>query len=321
MTQEMTQVRDWAERVLRCIEGVIFGKSATIEKLLVSLLCRGHALLEDVPGVGKTILARALAQAIGGEFKRVQCTPDLLPADVLGVSVYNPKTGEFNYREGPIVTNVLLVDEINRATPRTQSALLEAMAENQINVDGTNLALPDPFFLIATENPVEFEGTFPLPEAQKDRFFMVVDIGYPSREAEEEILESQRRITHPVTDIEAVADMGSLLEMQRLLLEVHVSEEIRTYILNITGETRKDPRIQLGVSPRGSLALFRGAQALAALRGRDYVVPEDVKELVLPVLSKRIIVKSEHSIRGLTERRAIGDIVERVEVPVFKAER
>jgi len=283
------KVREWAETIRRSVERVFFGKSEIIEKLLVTLLCRGHALLEDVPGVGKTILARALASSLGGEFRRIQCTPDLLPADVLGVSVYNPKSGEFNFREGPILTNILLVDEINRATPRTQSALLEAMAENQISVDGNRIPLPDPFFLIATENPVEFEGTFPLPEAQKDRFFMVLKIGYPPREAEEEILESQRRITHPVTDVKPVTALQTLLEMQKQLLEVHVDNDLRSYLLTITEQTREDSRLLLGVSPRGSLALYRGSQALAAVRGRNYVIPEDIKELALPIFSKRII--------------------------------
>ncbi len=312
------KVQQWAERVRESIERVFYGKTEVIEKLLVAMLCRGHVLLEDVPGLGKTILARALAASIGGKFTRIQCTPDLLPADVLGVSVYNPKSGEFKFREGPILTNLLLVDEINRATPRTQSALLEAMAENQISIDGNRIPIPDPFLLMATENPVEFEGTFPLPEAQKDRFFLTLRIGYPSREAEEQILESQRRMTHPVTDITPVTDLGVLLEMQKAILGVHVGSELRTYLLNITGETRGDTRLALGVSPRGSLALYRGAQALAALRGRTYAVPEDIKELSMPVLSKRIIIKSEHTIRGLTEERAIQDILERIEVPVFK---
>ena len=312
------KVKLWAERVRESVERVFYGKSEVIEKLLVAMLCRGHVLLEDVPGLGKTILARALAGSIGGRFTRIQCTPDLLPADVLGVSVYNPKSGEFKFREGPILTNLLLVDEINRATPRTQSALLEAMAENQISIDGKRIPLPEPFLLMATENPVEFEGTFPLPEAQKDRFFLSLRIGYPSREAEEEILESQRRITHPVTDITPVTDLDILLEMQTTILGVHVGDELRTYLLNITSETRGDSRLMLGVSPRGSLALYRGAQALAALRGRAYAVPEDIKDLAVPVLSKRIIIKSEHTIRGLTEERAIQDILERIEVPVFK---
>jgi MoxR-like ATPase len=312
------KVNSWAEMVRASVEKVFYGKTDVIDKLLVALLCRGHALLEDVPGVGKTILARALAGSLGGSFKRIQCTPDLLPADVLGVSVYNPKSGEFAFREGPIMTNLLLVDEINRATPRTQSALLEAMAENQISVDGRKLLLPDPFFLVATENPVEFEGTFPLPEAQKDRFFISIKIGYPGRGAEEEILESQRRLDHPVNDIEAVTDLEALLEAQKQVIQIFIKPEVRTYLLDIVEESRNDTHLMLGVSPRGSLALYRGSQALAAIRGRSYVIPEDIKELAVPVLCKRIILKSEHSIRGLAEERVINDILERVEVPVFK---
>jgi MoxR-like ATPase len=312
------KVNSWAEMVRASVEKVFYGKTDVIDKLLVALLCRGHALLEDVPGVGKTILARALAGSLGGSFKRIQCTPDLLPADVLGVSVYNPKSGEFAFREGPIMTNLLLVDEINRATPRTQSALLEAMAENQISVDGRKLLLPDPFFLVATENPVEFEGTFPLPEAQKDRFFISIKIGYPGRGAEEEILESQRRLDHPINDIEAVTDLEALLEAQKQVIQIFIKPEVRTYLLDIVEESRNDTHLMLGVSPRGSLALYRGSQALAAIRGRSYVIPEDIKELAVPVLCKRIILKSEHSIRGLAEERVINDILERVEVPVFK---
>lgn len=314
----MMKVNSWAGKVRASVEKVFYGKTDVIDKLLVALLCRGHALLEDVPGVGKTILARALACSLGGSFKRIQCTPDLLPADVLGVSVYNPRSGEFAFREGPIMTNLLLVDEINRATPRTQSALLEAMAENQISVDGRKLLLPDPFFLVATENPVEFEGTFPLPEAQKDRFFISIKIGYPGRGAEEEILESQRRLDHPVNDIEAVTDLEALLEAQKQVIQIFIKPEVRTYLLDIVEESRNDTHLMLGVSPRGSLALYRGSQALAAIRGRSYVVPEDIKELAVPVLCKRIILKSEHSIRGLAEERVINDILERVEVPVFK---
>jgi len=314
------KVIEWIAEVKSSVEKIFYGKSDVIEKLLVCLLCRGHALLEDVPGVGKTILARALAGSLGGQFKRIQCTPDLLPADVLGVSVYNPKSGEFTFREGPIITNLLLVDEINRATPRTQSALLEAMAENQISVDGRNIPLPNPFLLIATENPVEFEGTFPLPEAQKDRFFLSLRIGYPDRSAEEQILESQRRLDHPVNDVKAVVDLSSLLEAQAEVVKVFVKPEVRSYLLDIVSESRKDARLLLGVSPRGSLALYRGSQALALIRGRSYVVPEDVKELAVPALCKRIILKSEQAIRGIGEERVINDLLERVEVPVFKDE-
>jgi MoxR-like ATPase len=314
------KVARWAETIRSAVERVFFGKSAVVNKLLVTLLCRGHALIEDVPGVGKTILARALASSLGGQFKRIQCTPDLLPADVLGVSVFNPKDGEFHFKEGPVMTNVLLVDEINRATPRTQSALLEAMAENQISVDGQVRPLPDPFFLMATENPVEFEGTFPLPEAQKDRFFMALDIGYPPREAELTILESQRRLTHPVTDLESVTDVETVREMQRAILDVHVAPPLQGYLLDLVDATRGDARLALPVSPRGSLALFRGAQASAALEGRDYVVPEDIKELAVPVLRKRMILSADQAMRGVSEVQIIEDILDRVEVPIFKAE-
>jgi MoxR-like ATPase len=315
------RVREWAEQIRKSTERAFFGKEEAIEKLLIALLCRGHVLIEDVPGVGKTIAARTLGQSLGGTFKRIQCTPDLLPADVLGVSVYNPKTGDFSFREGPILSNVLLVDEINRATPRTQSALLEAMAENQISVDGRRIPLPEPFFLMATENPVEFEGTFPLPEAQKDRFFLALKIGYPDRASEEEILESQRRITHPVSDIEAVTELKTVLSMQQLVVDVHVNPALRGYILDITEQTRKEHRLRLGVSPRGSLALYKGAQALAAIRGRDYVIPEDVKELFIPVCAKRVIVRSEHLVKGITADELLAEAIDRVEVPILKAVR
>ena len=315
------QIREWAETIRQSAERAFFGKGETIEQLLIALLCRGHVLIEDVPGVGKTIAARALGQSLGGTFKRLQCTPDLLPADVLGVTVYNPKSGDFTFREGPILSNLLLVDEINRATPRTQSALLEAMAENQISVDGRQIALPDPFFLMATENPVEFEGTFPLPEAQKDRFFLSLQIGYPDRAAEERILESQRRTSHPVADIEPVTDLQTVLAMQRLVVQVHVSPVIRSYILDIGEQTRQEPRLRLGISPRGSLALYKGAQALAALQGRDYVIPEDVKRLFIPVCAKRVIVRSEFLVKGITAEQLLSQAIERVEVPVLKALR
>jgi MoxR-like ATPase len=314
------KVAAWARRVRDSVERVFYGKSEVIDRLLVTLLCRGHALIEDVPGMGKTILARALARSLGGDFKRIQCTPDLLPADVLGVSVYSPKTGEFSFKQGPILTNVLLVDEVNRATPRTQSALLEAMGEGQISVDGKVMPLPEPFFMMATENPVEFEGTFPLPEAQKDRFFMTVQVGYPPREAELTMLESQRRLTHPVVDLEPVTDVATVRAMQEAILGVHVAPALQGYLLDLVDETRRDPRLALGVSPRGSLSLFRGAQALAALDGRSYVVPEDIKALALPVLKKRMIVKPEQVMRGIDEVQVIRDVLDRVDVPVFKAE-
>ncbi len=315
----MKRVQEWADRIKQSAERAFFGKGDVIEKLLIALLCRGHVLIEDVPGVGKTIAARAIGQSLGGSFRRIQCTPDLLPADVLGVSVYSPKTGEFNFREGPILSNVLLVDEINRATPRTQSALLEAMAENQISIDGRRIPLPSPFFLMATENPIEFEGTFPLPEAQKDRFLLALSIGYPDRRSEGEMLESQRRITHPVLDIDAVTNLESVIEMQKAVVDVHVSASVRDYILDLTEATRREPRLKLGLSPRGSLALYKGAQALAAVRGRDYVVPEDVKELLLPACVKRVIVKPEYAVKGIVAETVLRDASETVEVPLVRA--
>jgi MoxR-like ATPase len=312
-------VQQWAERIKKSAQRAFFGKSDVIEKLLIALLCRGHVLIEDVPGVGKTVAARAIGQSLGGSFRRIQCTPDLLPADVLGVSVYSPKTGDFSFREGPILSNVLLVDEINRATPRTQSALLEAMGENQISIDGKRIPLPSPFFLMATENPIEFEGTFPLPEAQKDRFLLSLEIGYPDRKSEEEILESQRRITHPVSDVDAVTDLADVCRMQEAVVEIHVGEPVRAYILDLVEATRKEPRLKLGLSPRGSLALYKGAQALAAIRGRDYVIPEDVKELLLPACVKRIIVRPEFAVKGVTAEGALRSVSESVEVPLVKA--
>jgi MoxR-like ATPase len=311
----MEKIQEWAGRIRANVEKVIFGKGEVIEKLLVALLCRGHVLLEDVPGVGKTILARALSISLGGIFHRIQCTPDLLPADVLGVSVYHQKGGEFIFREGPVMANVLLVDEINRATPRTQSGLLEAMAEGRVSVDGKARELPDPFFMIATENPVEFEGTFPLPEAQKDRFFLTLRMGYPPPAAEEEVMVSQRRLTHPVTDLGPVTELAELLELQRAVLSVTVEEALSDHIVALVEQTRRDARLQLGASPRASMALYRGAQALAALRGRREASAAEVRELLPPVLLKRITLRSEHLLKGLTEERVIAEILEGTAAP------
>jgi len=309
------RISDWAEEIKANIGRVIYGKEDVVEKLMVALLCRGHVLLEDVPGVGKTILARAFSTVIGGEMQRVQCTPDLLPTDILGVSIYNQRTGAFEFRQGPIITNVLLVDEINRATPRSQSALLEAMEEATITVDGIAVELPRPFFLIATENPVEFEGTFPLPEAQKDRFFLSVRMGYPALDSEKEILDSQRRISHPVSDLTPVSTSEAVVGLQNEVRSVKVDESLVEYILDLVDATRNDSRLKLGASPRASIALYTGAQARAALRGRDQVVPDDIDALVGAVLWKRISVNSESLLKGLTEERAIEEIVERIEVP------
>jgi MoxR-like ATPase len=309
------KISEWAESIKASIGKVIYGKDDVVEKLLVALLCKGHVLLEDVPGVGKTILARAFSTSIGGDMQRIQCTPDLLPTDVLGVSIYNQQSGEFDFRQGPIITNLLLVDEINRATPRSQSALLEAMEEGQITIEGEAIVLPKPFFVIATENPVEFEGTFPLPEAQKDRFFLSTRMGYPPHDSEKDIMDSQRRISHPVTDLKPVTDTKAVIELQKQILSVKVDQSLVEYILNLVESTRADERLKLGASPRASMALYQGAQALAAIRGRDEVIPDDIQELVSPVLWKRISVKSENLLKGLTEERAIEEMIENIEVP------
>jgi len=313
----MNEIKDWGTKVCASVEQVFFGKHEVIEKILASILCRGHILIEDVPGVGKTILARAIAASLGGSLSRIQCTPDLMPADILGISIFNPQKGEFTFRPGPIESNVVLVDEINRATPRTQSALLEAMAEGQVSIDNTIRPLPRPFLLLATENPIDFEGTFPLPEAQKDRFFLSLTVGYPSRESEKMILDSQNKgLAHPVESVTAVSSPEEILKYQKEILSVYVSEELRSYILDLTEATRTSTLLKLGVSPRGSLALFRGAQALAALRGRDFVVPEDIRELILPVFSKRIILKPDQLLKGITEAIAVQRISDQITVPI-----
>jgi len=311
----MKSVQEWAEAFTTSVRSAFQGKAETVELIMVALLCRGHVLIEDVPGVGKTVLAHAVAASIGGKYSQLQCTPDLLPADVLGVSVYNQSTSTFEFREGPVMTNVLLVDEISRATPRTQSALLEAMAEGQVSVEGRSVPLPDPFLLIATESPVESEGTFPLPEVQKDRFCLSLHLGYPTRDAELAIMVQQRSIESPLRRITPVIELSQLVEMQRLILGVHVSPLLRAYILSLVTATRADVRLALGVSPRGSLALYKGAQALASIRGRSYVVPEDVRDIAVPVLRKRMILKEDGAARGITEEGIVQELLDRIAVP------
>ncbi|MFO7918258.1 MAG: MoxR family ATPase [Anaerolineae bacterium] len=291
------EIRNLVQDVIDNVEHVIVGKREPIELMMVALLCEGHALIEDVPGVGKTMLARALAISIGCSFKRLQCTPDLLPNDVTGVSVYNQKTGEFEFRPGPAFVNVLLADEINRATPRTQSALLEAMGEYQVTVDGTTRQLPRPFLVIATQNPIEYEGTFPLPEAQLDRFLMRIKLGYPSAEEENQILLNLRR-EHPIDTIEQVVDGHRIINLRSDMWDVTVDETVREYIIRLIHATRNQYDLALGASPRGSLGLYKASQALAAIRGRDYVVPDDVKYLAPFILGHRLIVDPESALRG-----------------------
>ena len=291
------------------VEQVIVGKRATIELLMVALLCEGHVLLEDVPGVGKTMLARALALSLGGQFKRLQCTPDLLPNDVTGVSVFNQQTSQCEFRPGPVFVNVLLADEINRATPRTQSALLEAMQEQQVTVDGVSRPLPRPFLVLATQNPIEYEGTFPLPEAQLDRFLMRLSLGYPSSTDEKQILLNLRR-EHPIGRVKSVAEAQELIALQPLVWDVYIDDTLQEYIIRLTNATRQHPDLALGASPRASLALFKTAQAWAALRGRDHVLPDDIKSLVAVTLAHRLIVRPEAELRGQTAQGILKDIVD-----------
>jgi len=304
----MTQVQDFAAKVIENVEKVIVGKHDTIEQLMVALLCQGHVLIEDVPGIGKTMLARALAVSLGGDFKRLQCTPDLMPNDVTGVSIFNQKTGQFDFKPGPIFVNILLVDEINRATPRTQSALLEAMQEQQVTTDGVTRTLPQPFLVLATQNPIEFEGTFPLAEAQVDRFLMRLSIGYPSPIDEKKMLTRLER-EHPILNLKPVVDGSQLLDYQRQVWEIHVDDTLRDYILRLIMATRNHPDLALGASPRASLALFKASQALAILRGRDHVLPDDIKSLVLPTLLHRLIIKPEAELRNRTPRTILEDVL------------
>jgi MoxR-like ATPase len=303
------------QRVIENVSRVIIGKDAVTELILVALLCEGHVLIEDVPGVGKTTLARAIARSIGGQFRRIQFTPDLLPSDISGLTFFNQRTGEFQFRAGPVFTNILLADEINRATPRTQSALLEAMQERTVTIEGETMPLPRPFLVLATENPVEIEGTFPLPEAQLDRFLLRIVIGYPEP-AEEVAMLARFQERNPLDELEPVTTPEELLRAAAACRAVYVEDDLRWYIAEITRATRRHEAIELGVSPRGTLALFHCAQALAALRGRDFVVPDDVKELVTPVLAHRIILSPEARLRGRDARQLLEEIVETVNVPV-----
>lgn len=320
----MQSIQQFSNHITENVEHVIVGKREVIELLMVALLCEGHVLLEDVPGTGKTMLARSLAISMGGSFKRLQCTPDLLPNDVTGVSVYNQQSGQFEFRPGPIFVNILLADEINRATPRTQSALLEAMQEQQVTVDGITRSLPRPFLVLATQNPIEYEGTFPLPEAQLDRFLLRLPVGYPKTGDERTILVNLRR-EHPIVHLRPVEfapgdgmdntpsgtpdGIAILMGLQKQVWDVHIDESLQEYIVRLVQATRQHPDLALGGSPRASLALFKAAQALAALRGRDHVIPDDVKYLAPYTLVHRLIVRPEAELRGRTAARVLEDVL------------
>ena len=311
---DFKEVQRKVNQVIDEVETVIIGKRDTIALVLTSVLCNGHILIEDVPGVGKTTLAKALAKTLGCTFKRIQFTPDLLPADVTGTSVFNQKTTEFEFRRGPIFAQFVLADEINRSTPKTQSSLLECMEERQVTVDGITYPLPVPFFVIATENSVEYHGTYPLPEAQLDRFMMRLSVGYPGKSEESQVLESQT-VEHPIVNVRTVLSSEEVLELQRAVKDVYLEPSLRDYIVELASATRAHPMVSLGASPRGSLNLSRAARALAALSGRGFVLPDDVKALAVTVLAHRLVLKPEARVRNIFASNIVEEIISKVAVP------
>jgi MoxR-like ATPase len=311
----MQRLQEFAQKVVDNVETVIIGKHDAIELVLVALLCEGHVLIEDVPGTGKTMLARAFAISLGVDFKRLQCTPDLLPNDVTGVSVFDQSSQTFNFIPGPAFTNILLADEINRATPRTQSALLESMGERQITVDGVTRVLKRPFLVIATQNPIEYEGTFPLPEAQLDRFLLKIGLGYLDPETESQLLVNLGR-AHPIESLAKIVEGADLPDLVQTVWDIHVDETVRNYIVRLVFATRSHPDLILGASPRGSLALYRAAQAYAGLKGRDYVLPDDVKRLAQPVLGHRCIVHPESALRGVEISSLVDSILDTTKLDI-----
>jgi MoxR-like ATPase len=310
----MSTVKEFAESMIGNIEKVIIGKRSTIELAVVGMLCQGHLLIEDVPGVGKTMLARSLARSVGCTFNRIQFTPDMLPSDVTGVSIFNQVSREFEFRPGPVMSQVVLADEINRATPKTQAALLEAMEERQVTVDGVTRQLPQPFMVLATQNPIEYEGTFPLPEAQVDRFLVRLRLGYPTAEDEIHILERQQ-FHHPLQSLEQVASVDELNQAQESVKEIFVTPALKRYIVELAQNTRTHPEVYLGASPRGSLALYRTAQARAAIIGREYVLPDDIKALAVPTLAHRVILGPGARLRDLNAQQVVEEILNGLPVP------
>ena len=310
----MIEIQSFAEKAIANVEKVIIGKRDAVELTLIGLLCQGHLLIEDVPGVGKTMLARSLAVSLGCSMSRIQFTPDMLPSDVTGVSIFNQSNREFEFRAGPVFSQIVLADEINRATPKTQAALLEAMQEQQVTVDGITHPLDKPFMVLATQNPIEYEGTFPLPEAQLDRFLLRIRLGYPSREDEIRVLESQT-LSHPVDALKAVSDAKEVLATQSEVKKIFVSDAIKRYIVALTEQTRAQSDVYLGASPRGSLALFRTSQALAAIQGRDFVLPDDIKSLVPPCLGHRLILGPSARLQDLSADAVLDEVMEKVPVP------
>ena len=310
----MADIQSFGIKLIKNLEGVIIGKRHTIETIVVGLLCQGHILIEDVPGVGKTVLARSLAKSLGCSFNRLQFTPDMLPSDVTGVSIYDQSKRVFEFRPGPVFAQIVLVDEINRATPKTQAALLESMEEKQVTVDGITHPLPNPFMVLATQNPIEYEGTFPLPEAQLDRFLLRVRLGYPNKTDEIEILERQQ-LQHPIDSLGAVITVEELQEVMKEVKNIYVSKPIKRYLVDLVNRTRQSSDVYLGASPRGSLALFRTGQAVAALAGRNFVLPDDIKSLAVPVLAHRVIVGPAARLRELSAEKIVEEILENLPVP------
>ena len=315
----MNKIKVVSDKIKKSVFSVFKGKEDVVDMILCAIFAQGHVLLEDVPGTGKTVLAKALAKSIDMSFSRIQCTPDLMPSDITGNNIWLPAKQEFEFRKGPVMSSIVLVDELNRATPRTQSALLECMAENQVSVDGKIHPLEKPFFVIATENPVESEGTFPLPEAQKDRFMLSLSIGYPSVEEEIQIITAQNSLVHPVESVCAVVTKDEIVECMEEVVKIFVDDAVLSYLISLCNWTRTDDRILAGVSPRGSLSFYKACQAYAAIHGRDFVTPEDVKTMALPVFRKRIILKTDSILKGYTEENLVKELLDSIPIPNFKA--